>query len=352
LQKDIRGFEEVTKMLKLLKVGEGKLKEALKKHGANNAVATTSKPSRSSPPTGGNANLSSPISWSSFPHTTQTGKPKATVENLDHLLKAYGITCYYDEMLKKQFVVFPNEAECKNDMSENGKIQHIRSLLTLNDIALSASDLLAVILMKNAVNPVLELITGKAWDGKSRLKKLFKTITVPKEDIKYRDKLLLTWLIQCVAAADGAVRSPIPHKIPKYELVLTLQGSQGTMKTSWFTALLPKNYAEYIIDGVHLNIDDKDTVKKAVSGWIVELGELDSTFRKSDVAQFKAFMSNRFDTIRLPYDRVASDFQRRTSFCASVNDSRFITDTTGARRLELSTGTDEVQLLRRGEQIE
>ena len=63
------------------------------------------------------------------------------------------------------------------------------------------------------------------------------------------------------------------------------------------------------------------------------LGELDATFRKSDIAQLKAFCSNAKDTIRLPFAKSECDFQRATSFCASVNDANFLNDPTGSRRM-------------------
>jgi putative DNA primase/helicase len=81
-----------------------------------------------------------------------------------------------------------------------------------------------------------------------------------------------------------------------------------------------------------LNPSDKDSVKRAVSHWIVELGEIESTFKKSDIDQLKAFVTSRTDELRLPYDRAFTTYQRRTAFYASVNAREFLTDTSGNRR--------------------
>ncbi|MDP2901640.1 MAG: VapE family protein [Methylovulum sp.] len=86
------------------------------------------------------------------------------------------------------------------------------------------------------------------------------------------------------------------------------------------------------MDGAHLDPADKDTVKRCISCWICELGELDSTFRRADIARLKAFLSSERDSIRLPYDRADSSFKRKTSFCASVNPKVFLVDDTGSRR--------------------
>jgi putative DNA primase/helicase len=104
------------------------------------------------------------------------------------------------------------------------------------------------------------------------------------------------------------------------------------MKTTWFKSLLPRDMKEYIVDGAHLDPADKDTVKRCISCWICELGELDSTFRRADIARLKAFLSSERDTIRLPYGRADSSFRRRTSFGASVNPTVFLVDDTGSRR--------------------
>jgi putative DNA primase/helicase len=64
----------------------------------------------------------------------------------------------------------------------------------------------------------------------------------------------------------------------------------------------------------------------------VELGEIESTFKKSDIDQLKAFVTAKTDELRLPYDRAFTTYQRRTAFYASVNAREFLTDTSGNRR--------------------
>ena len=266
----------------------------------------------------------------SFPHRTENGRIKATVANLEHLFKSYGITCKYDEILKKQIISLNRKDE--NDLSTISTYAEIKSLLALNNAPISCIDLITPLMRQNCTNPIIEFITSKKWDQRDHIGQLLNSLTVADDDIRYRNRAVITWLIQCVAAADSARSTPIPHAKAKFELVLVLQGGQGLKKTSWFQSLLPRDLARYIVDGAHLDPSDKDTVIKCISGWICELGELDATFRKADIARLKAFLSNLIDTIRLPYERVSCDFARRTSFCASVNPCDFLTDSTGARR--------------------
>jgi putative DNA primase/helicase len=65
---------------------------------------------------------------------------------------------------------------------------------------------------------------------------------------------------------------------------------------------------------------------------MVELGELDATFRKSDIAQLKAFITRSKDTLRRAYAKLESHYARRTVFFASVNPRQFLHDPTGNRR--------------------
>ena len=87
-----------------------------------------------------------------------------------------------------------------------------------------------------------------------------------------------------------------------------------------------------MLEGATLDPKDKDSVKKCVSHWIVELGELEATFKKADINQLKAFITARSDEMRLPYDRSFTNYQRRTVFFASVNEPEFLMDGSGNRR--------------------
>lgn len=268
-----------------------------------------------------------------FPHTTETGRKKATIANLRHLFSSYRIEVAYDELLKKQTIKFNNDSDHGHgDLIDNAGVAHIRSLMALNGMPASALDLLPALFAEKATNPVLDWIEGKPWDKKDRLRTLADTLTVADGDRHYRDVALFTWLVQCVAAADGARRTKNKEALPKYELALILQGGQGVKKTSWFKRLLPKQLGAYIVDGAHLDPADKETVRTCISSWICELGELDSTFKRADISRLKAFLSKQTDTLRLPYDRAESQFGRRTSFCGSVNPEQFLGDSTGSRR--------------------
>jgi putative DNA primase/helicase len=130
----------------------------------------------------------------------------------------------------------------------------------------------------------------------------------------------------------GAVEAAYsPHGIDNSS-VLVLQGEQYAGKTAWVKSLLGDNGGDLSREGVTLNPADKDSVFGVIQYWLVELGELDATFRKADVAALKAFITKSRDELRKPYDKGISRFPRRTVFMASVNPTHFLHDETGNRR--------------------
>jgi putative DNA primase/helicase len=113
--------------------------------------------------------------------------------------------------------------------------------------------------------------------------------------------------------------------------ILVFRGNQYIGKTKWFKNLCPEEL-EATRDGVILRPDDKDLVFQCISRWLIELGELDATFNKSDIAQLKAFITKDKDVIRRAYAKKESNYARRTVFFASVNEQSYLSDPTGNRR--------------------
>ena len=140
-------------------------------------------------------------------------------------------------------------------------------------------------------NPVKEWIESVVWDGQSRLQAFMDSLTT-QESNQLKEIIMRKWLISCVAAAyeDNGV---------ELEGILVLQGAQGLGKTLWFKRLCDYEKG-WLLEGATLNPSDKDSVKRAVSHWIVELGEIESTFKKSDIDQLKAFVTAKTDELRLP----------------------------------------------------
>jgi len=271
-----------------------------------------------------------PLNQESFPDTKLVaGKkvPLNTLPNTNHMLNSYGISANYDVIAKDYVVNIPGLKACP-DNYDNTALTTLSSLATLNGIYSGQFIHQALaIASKNQTNPVMDMILSKKWDGKERLSDFCNTIETTNDfPTTFKIELILKWLTSCVAAAS------MPSGF-SCRGVLTLQGPQSIGKTRWFSSLISdKALSSKLIKlDVHMDAGNKDSILLAVRHWIVEIGELDSSFRK-DIARLKGFLTNDRDKIRLPYDRKESNYQRRTVFCASVNANEFLIDSTGNSR--------------------
>lgn len=261
-----------------------------------------------------------PFSW---PHLTDKGQPLSTVENVEHMLREYGIRCRYNQVAKRQEIDIPGRSYTR-DNAGNCTLSEIVSLASRN--RLPKGDLpgyLQVIADRHSYSPVREWIESRPWDGTLRVPALCETIQTS-GDPELRNRLLHRWMLSAVAAVME------PNGVQAHG-VLVLQGAQGVGKTSWMRRLVPREL-NATLDGAMVDPANKDTILTALSHWIVELGELDGTFRKADIARLKAFISQGQDKLRAPYARETSEFARRTVFFGSVNEDRYLVDDTGNRR--------------------
>ena len=162
------------------------------------------------------------------------------------------------------------------------------------------------------------------WDGEDHLRQLQETVTTP---TGMWPVYLRKWLAQAVYAARAWRREPmsLPH-------VLVLAGAQGVGKSHWFSQLVPSQFFAGEAE-LHLNSSQsKDQQLQVLRKTIVELGEIDTTFRKSEIGALKAFLSRPEDELRRAYARRADAVPRSTIFCGTVNDQQFLHDSTGNRR--------------------
>lgn len=250
------------------------------------------------------------------------GNPKGTVENLRKVVDSRGVILRYNMIKKQEEIIIPNEAYSMDNLQN---ASYARVISFCKEVGMPTSqigDYITYLCDQNQYNPVTTWIKSREWDGISRLGEFFDTITSDNKSLK--ELILTRWMVSAVAAAFS------PHGLATRG-VLVFQGEQYLGKTSWFKKLVP---AELDVrkDGYILRLDDKDNVFQCLAHWLIELGELEATFKKSDIAQLKAFIPMDRDIMRRPYARKDSSYARRTVFFASVNQKEFLFDETGNTR--------------------
>ena len=133
-----------------------------------------------------------------------------------------------------------------------------------------------------------------------------------------------TYLQKTLVAAVARVMQPGC----KMDTALILQGKQGVGKSSFFKLLAGEDWFDDSLG----HISDKDERLKLHVTWFIEWAELESVFKRRDLASVKAFLTCSRDYIRPPYGRSVQAFNRPSIIVGTTNQDEFLGDPTGNRR--------------------
>ncbi len=263
-----------------------------------------------------------------FPDPVEPGKKlRTTVANVEHLLLQNGISFRYNVIKKKLEMLIPgisatveNEANVLMTHAESLAAKHYMNTNSLPRYVYALAD-------RNAYNPVADWINCKPWDGIDRLPEFYDTLHTHEDfPIELKRVLMRKWLLSAVAAA-------LSLKAFRSRGVLTLQGPQNIGKTTWGRKLISDPLLRDSVIKTDHQFDggNKDNFLSAIEHFIVEIGELESSFKR-DIARLKGFLTADYDKFRRPYERFDSVYPRRTVFYATVNQPDFLQDSTGNSR--------------------
>ena len=258
-----------------------------------------------------------------LPDCNDKGKPLQTIENIAEICRRLSVSIRYNVISKEEEIIIPGASFSFDNASAAAYAWVLSWCARFKMPTAALGEFITYLADQNQYNPVAEWITSAPWDGVSRISDLCDTITTDGDDT-LKQTMIRRWLVSAVAAAFE------PAGVSAHG-VLVIQGEQYVGKTAWFKSLVPERLG-LTQDGMTLRPDDRDSVKQAVSFWLVELGELDATFRKADIAALKAFLTRKSDVLRRAYARKESHYARRTVFFASVNQREYLSDPTGNRR--------------------
>ncbi|MGI9142689.1 MAG: VapE domain-containing protein [Fluviibacter sp.] len=259
-----------------------------------------------------------------LPLLDDEGFPRNHIDNLREIIRRLEINCRYNVISHEEEILIPGEAYTNDNMA-NASFAWLESECSLYNFPTSKlQSFLTNICDRNVYNPAVTWVASKSWDGVSRLQALYDTLVTGPEHRVLKEILVRRWMISAIAGAF----SPSGHQ---FHGMLVLQGGQSLGKTRWFLNLVPED-SGLAKAGMILQPSNKDSVTACCRYWLTELGELDATFRKSDIAALKSFVTNQADVLRVPFARKNSSFDRRTAFFASVNPEGFLYDETGNRR--------------------
>ena len=295
-----------------------------------------------------------------FPDATTKGILKGTYANFATYIDFYKFKVYHNE-ITKELQVEASEAVKKKwnvtKLSDGQQLalseiaEFIKSdLIQLNFTPSTFSShtikkFMSAIGKSYSRNPIREYFIecGETWDQKDYISQLADTITVSpihKHYFPAYKMFIRKWLIQVLAAACHPAAHPV-----RLNRVLIFSGPQSIGKTRWVESLFPSSLRKYCAADKEIRISNfrSDNVKQTMelsNTLICNINEIDRLFRSNNFADFKAFLDQTTDRIVLPYADAVTEITRRTVFIGSTNQTAFLRDITGNRRVEIVHATD------------
>lgn len=170
-------------------------------------------------------------------------------------------------------------------------------------------------------HPVIEYLDGLEWDGTPRIDR---------------------WLVEFCGADDTELNSEFGSKFliagvrrikqpgVKFDTMLVLEGAQGAGKSQMAAMLAIQE--EWFCGSLDLKSDDKTKAELLARAWVVECPELDG-LNKTNSQNLKKFLSTPIDMFRRAYARDATEFRRHCIILGTTNESNYLRDLTGNRRI-------------------
>lgn len=253
--------------------------------------------------------------------TDDNNKPLKTYDNFKIMLEHYGLNIKNNSISGLELDgALPKITE---DNKETVAITYLYSISKETKINFSKSEIMDYTVMeadKNSYNPVADWLKSLEKAEKGYIREYFSCLCFEEDEQQNEEmylKLFGKWLIQCIAMQFNSLKNPYGA-----DGVLGIQcQSEGIGKTTFFKNLCFD--PTYFKDSVSLDPTNKDSVRKATSYWICELGEIESTLAK-DLARLKAFITEDYDTYRIPFAAGFTTKPRRTSYCFTCNSKNFL----------------------------
>lgn len=173
---------------------------------------------------------------------------------------------------------------------------------------------------KREFHPVAEYLSSLTWDDVPRIDAFAETY------LRATPRELNAAYMRCffVGAVARAMRPGC-----QFDTTMVLEGKQGARKTSALRVLGGPWYRSS-----HIDVRKRPDCYQALEGaWIYELSEIDAYTGANEQGQLKSFLSADADTYRPSYGRNSIRRLRGVAFVGTTNQSAYLRDDTGGRRI-------------------
>jgi hypothetical protein len=279
-----------------------------------------------------------PRSAPEWPDLTKEGDPKRTYRNAWVAIQKLGIVCSYDEFHDRMLVGGKEINQWAGELSDAVNVILRQMIVERFDFDAgkdNVSDATNELCLENRFDPIVNYLDGLKWDGTPRLE-MWLSIYLGATDTPLNRAIGKLTLVAAVRRA----RRPGC----KFDHILVLEGSEGTMKS---TSIVVLAGVENFSDQTILTASDKEQQELMRGVWIFEIADL-AGMKRSEVEKVKAFASRTHDRARPAYGRRRIDAPRRGILIGTTNEDEYLQSQTGNRRFwPVKTGTIDIEALRR-----
>ena len=181
------------------------------------------------------------------------------------------------------------------------------------------ADALMIFFKDHSVNPLLDILDGLEWDGKSRIESFLHDVMKAEDTAYTRECSRLIF-------AGGIHRAYNPGC--KFDDMIVLIGGQSAGKSTIVRWL---NLDDQFFREIK-TIAGKEGIEAIRGVWIGEVAELMAMTRVKEAEAVKAYITSQEDSYRPPYGKHVQTIPRRCMFIGTTNNPQFLTDKTGNRR--------------------
>ncbi len=260
-------------------------------------------------------------------------KIQDTTDNIKRFCKFYNIELYLDIIKKQPMIEWDGDKPRILQMTHATKL---RSSLK-EDFGLSITpsllyDLMLSVVIGNKRNIVLEKIVNIYYpmyleNQQDYITDFCNKKFVFKDNTEFNIKMIHKWFLQSILLLQN-VDGDVPT-----QFIPILYGEQRDGKTYAVGMMAPPELKrDYYRESVGYKASNKDKLIESTNIWFGEAGEFNKWFDENTDADVKAFTTSCSDSFRAPYARNAENYPRISSYFATVNKGKFLTDETGSGR--------------------
>ena len=182
---------------------------------------------------------------------------------------------------------------------------------------------LSVIADQQRYNPLTEYLDALQWDGEPRIDRwITDRLGGPDDELTQAASRMLFQAMVARAYKPGT----------KYDMLIVLEGMQGTRKSTAMKELCPKEdwFTDHAMEFSGRG-NPADAIMPFIGKWLHEFPEI-STLTPATMNKAKAMLSKSLDSFRKPYGKGFEDAPRTFVSVGTTNDSVYLADMTGNRR--------------------